>query len=285
MDIRKPDFAGSWYPGRRSECLKVIEDFSKSPIPCPAPAGENVAGIVPHAGWYYSGPIAFGVIHCMKNGEVPDVVVIFGRHLRPGSGNYIMREGAWGTPLGELEIEQDLAGAITSEFQFIVETVFDYEPDNTIELQLPFIKYLFPDTKIVPIGVPPDPESIRIGERVGEISKSMGLKTLILGSTDLTHYGLNYGHAPKGIGKEAVEWVKNENDKRMVDLMLAMDPQGVISESLRNSNACCSGAVAAAIAAARSTGARKGEKLIYRTSYDVRPDNSFVGYAGVLYQR
>lgn len=285
MDIRKPDFAGTWYPGSRSECLRVIEELSKSPFPCPETAGEIIAGIVPHAGWVYSGQIAFSVIRCMKKGGVPDVIALFGRHLHPGSGNYIMKEGAWDTPLGELEIEQGLAGTLASEFRFRIETAFDHEPDNTIELQLPFIKYLFPETKIVPLGVPPVPASVRIGERVAELSKEMGLKTFILGSTDLTHYGFNYGNAPKGVGKEAVEWVKNENDRKMVDLMLDMDPEGVISEALRNANACCAGAVAAAIAAARGEGARTGIKLIYRTSYDIRPDTSFVGYAGIVYQR
>ena len=285
MDIRKPDFAGSWYPGRKSECLMAIEDFSKSLIPCPTPNGENIGGIVPHAGWYYSGQIAYNVIHCMRSDNIPDVIVLFGRHLYPGSGNYIMKEGAWGTPLGELKIEQDLAGELALEFPFTIETPFDHEPDNTIELQLPFIKYLFPDTKILPIGVPPASMSIGIGERVAEIAKSMGLEVLFLGSTDLTHYGPNYGNTPKGVGPQAVKWVKNENDRRMVDLMLDMDPEGVLSEALKNSNACCAGAVAAAIAAAKSIGARKSEKLIYRTSHDVRPDSSFVGYAGIIYQR
>ena len=106
---------------------------------------------------------------------------------------------------------------------------------------------------------------------------------MILGSTDLTHYGYNYGHTPKGGGREAVDWVKNENDKRAVDLMMAMDAEGVVEESLKNHNACCSGAVAAAISAAKSLGAQEGKKLIYSTSYDIRPDNSFVGYVGIVF--
>jgi hypothetical protein len=104
-----------------------------------------------------------------------------------------------------------------------------------------------------------------------------------LGSTDLTHYGHNYGYAPKGVGRAAVDWVKEENDKRLVDRILRMDAEDVIRESLSNHNACCSGAVAAAIAAAKKLGAREAQKLFYATSYDVRPDNSFVGYVGVVF--
>jgi AmmeMemoRadiSam system protein B len=238
---------------------------------------------LPHAGWFYSGKIACNVIKCLKNAATPDTFVIFGRHLHPGSNNYIMKEGLWATPLGDLEIDQELAESLVSEFPFTVETPSRYEQDNTIELQLPFIKYFFPNIKILPIGVPPTVASLKIGKRVAEITEMLGRKTMILGSTDLTHYGYNYGYTPKGVGEEAINWVKNENDKRIVDLMVEMDAEGVVEESLKNHNACCSGAAATAIAAAKALGAKKGEKLIYATSYDIRPDSSFVGYVGIVF--
>jgi AmmeMemoRadiSam system protein B len=220
---------------------------------------------------------------CLRSDVPPELVAIFGRHLHPGSDNYIMKEGSWATPLGDLEIDQEVGERLSSEFPFKVESASRYEQDNTIELQLPFIKYFFPDVKILPLGVPPSPASIRIGERVVGISEALGRKTIILGSTDLTHYGHLYGYTPKGVGEEAVNWVKGENDRRMVDLMMAMDPEGVIQESLVNQNACCSGAVATAIAAAKRLGATRGEKLIYATSYDIKPNSSFVGYAGIVF--
>jgi hypothetical protein len=194
-----------------------------------------------------------------------------------------MTEGSWATPLGDLEIDQELGKKLHPEFPFVVETANHYDQDNTIELQLPFIKHYFPKVKILPLGVPPAQGSLRIGERAAEISRELGRKILVLGSTDLTHYGYNYGYAPKGAGKAAVDWVKNENDKRLVDLILRMEAEEVIRESLTNHNACCSGAVATAIAAAKVLGSRKAEKLFYSTSYDVRPDSSFVGYVGVVF--
>ena len=196
-----------------------------------------------------------------------------------------MREGAWSTPLGNLEIDSGLAERLTDEFKFSIETASHYEQDNTIELQLPFIKYLFPDAKILPIGAPPKTSSIRIGERVSEIAVDLEKKIYVIGSTDLTHYGYNYGNTPMGTGKKAVDWVKDENDKRMIDIILKMETEEIISESLANSNACCSGAVATAVAALKKLGATRAEKIIYRTSYDIRPDESFVGYAGIVFGR
>jgi AmmeMemoRadiSam system protein B len=283
MDVRKSDFAGSWYPSRETECKDLVEEFIKSSGPCSSPEKPKAGGIVPHAGWYYSGKIACNVIKCLKDGLTPDTIIIFGRHLHPAGRNYIMKEGQWSTPLGVLQIDQELGERLVREFPFTIETASRYEQDNTIEVQLPFIKYFFPKVKILPIGVPPAVASLRVGERAIEISQSMGRKVMALGSTDLTHYGYNYGYVPKGVGEAAVEWVKGDNDKRLIDLILKMDAQGVIDESLKNHNACCSGAVATAMAAAKKLGASRGEKLFYATSYDVRPDSSFVGYVGVIF--
>jgi hypothetical protein len=281
--LRPTDFAGSWYPGNESDCRKAIEEFAEITAPSLQSGTPRLGGIVPHAGWYYSGKIACHVIKCLKNGMRPDTIVLFGRHLHPGSSNYMMKEGGWATPLGILEIDEDLGEKLASEYPFTIETPSRYEQDNTIELQLPFIKYFFPNVRILPIGVSPNVGSAAIGAKTAEIAQSMGKNILVLGSTDLTHYGQNYGYAPKGTGQAAVDWVKNENDRRVVELILRMDAEGVIHESLKNHNACCSGAVAAAISAVKKLGATKGEKLRYATSYDTQPSTSFVGYVGVVF--
>jgi AmmeMemoRadiSam system protein B len=283
MEKRSPDLAGSWYPARASECRRLIQEFSATEIPRPATA-PALGGIVPHAGWFYSGRIAANVIERISATSEPDTVVIAGRHLHAGSPCYIMKEGLWATPLGDLEIDAGLAEGLMAEFAFTVETATDYEQDNTIELQLPFIRYFLADAKILPIGIPPSPAAIQVGEAIVACSETLGRKIAILGSTDLTHYGSNYGYAPKGAGPDAVDWVRHENDRRIVELMLSMDPEGVLLEASRNHNACCSGAAAAAIAASQKLGAKRGVKLVYSTSYDTRPDSSFVGYTGIIFE-
>ncbi|MGA1791587.1 MAG: AmmeMemoRadiSam system protein B [bacterium] len=284
METRRSDFAGSWYPGTEKECRRAIEGFIQENIPCPQNGRKRVGGIVPHAGWYYSGKLACNVIQCLvQEDNKPDTFIIFGRHLRPGSGNFIMEKGMWVTPLGEIEIDQDLSQRLISEFSFQIETASRYEPDNTIELQLPFIQFFFPGVKIVPVGVPPTMTSLKIGTRTAEISQESNKKIMILGSTDLTHYGYNYGFTPKGIGEKAVRWVKEENDKKIVNLMLDMHAEEIIHESLKNYNSCCSGAVATAITAMKQLGSKKGDLIEYTTSYAVRPDTSFVGYVGMVF--
>jgi AmmeMemoRadiSam system protein B len=284
MAIRKPFFSGSWYPGTEHECRRTIESFIQNLKPCPLTSESPKGAVVPHAGWYYSGPLACNAIKCLKEGGLdPEIIVIFGRHLHPGGNNYIMTEGEWATPLGNLSIDRELAQNLIKEFQFRIETAANAEPDNTIELQLPFIKYFFPKTMILPIGVPPANPSLKIGKRIAQMAKDAQRPILFLGSTDLTHYGPNYDFTPQGIGAKALAWVKEQNDKQVIQLMLQLKAEELIQESLRNGNACCSGAAATTIAAVKELGGRQGDLVDYFTSYDIRPDASFVGYAGIVF--
>jgi hypothetical protein len=283
MKVRNALFAGSWYPGSADACEKQIEEFLEEAPPLPDDGKPRVGGIVPHAGWMFSGAIACSVIASLKTGEPPDVIALFGRHLPPGGANSILAEGAWETPFGPVEIETDLAAALIDRFPFQVEPPGRPVQDNTMELQLPFLKYFFPETKLVPMAVPPDTASLAIGRGVVDLAAEAGLRLKVIGSTDLTHYGANYGFEPQGRGREAVDWVRFENDRKIIEAMLALEPETVIRQALENQNACCGGAAATALAAAKALGAVDAESVAYATSYEKNPGDSFVGYVGVVF--
>jgi AmmeMemoRadiSam system protein B len=195
-----------------------------------------------------------------------------------------MKEGAWETPFGELPIADDLSSKLIKKFSFNIETAKNYSQDNTIELQLPFVKYFFENAKVVTMGVPPAEESLMVGKAVAEIAAELGLKIKVLGSTDLTHYGYNYGFVTKGTGPSAVDWVRNTNDRRIIDAMLEMEPAEVINEAKASHNACCAGAASTAMACAKNLGATRAESIAYATSYDKSPGDSFVGYVGIVFE-
>ena len=283
MTVRNADFAGSWYPAGSAACEQEIRSFLDQEQPTEDINEEYLGGIVPHAGWYYSGAIACNVIKALSTGTAPEIVVVFGMHLHQDSPFYIMPEGAWETPFGAIDIHTEFAERLTERFDFHIEGPRRYTQDNTIELQLPFIKYFFKDTKLVPIGVPPNPASLKIGEAVAEIAKALGIHVIVIGSTDLTHYGYNYGFTSHGTGSSAVDWVRNTNDRRVIDAIVNMAPEKVITEALTSHNACCAGAVSTAIAAVKGMGATRAKTLAYATSYDKSPGDSFVGYVGVVF--
>jgi AmmeMemoRadiSam system protein B len=281
-NLRKAMFAGSWYPSDAAECEREISGFLEAGRTIKSPDRRLVGGIVPHAGWYFSGSIACNVINCLKTHDTPDVIIVFGMHLHANSQCYLMAEGAWETPFGEIPVEERLAAELAKKFSFALETPDHFNQDNTVELQLPFIKYFFENTKIVAMGVPPSRSSLDIGRSVIGLAKEMDLNAKVIGSTDLTHYGSNYGFTSKGRGQQAVDWVRSQNDRRVIDAMLALEPEKVISEAQASQNACCAGAAATAIEAAKNLGANQADEIAYAISYDKSPGDSFVGYVGIV---
>jgi hypothetical protein len=285
LALRKADFMGTWYPASPETCRREIEGYGQKARELSVRPEKALGGIVPHAGWYYSGEIACNVLRSLSNWSSPETIGIFGMHLGPTGDHVIMAEGAWETPFGNLEIDEAFSGDLLKSFKFLKETPFAHGMDNTIEVQLPFVKYFFPNSRILTVGVASRREALEIGEKFAKLAIERGTDVAVIGSTDLTHYGPNYGFTPKGLGDQAVRWVKETNDKRMTDLMVQMDASALLDEARSNQNACCAGAVAAAVSAVKKLGGREAELLTYRTSYDIEPHTSFVGYAGVVYYR
>ena len=127
-----------------------------------------------------------------------------------------------------------------------------------MEVQVPFIQYLFPKARILPILTPPAEQAIHLGEIVGSIISSDDERKIVcLGSTDLTHYGPRYGFTPMGAGKDALKWAIEVNDKQFIDYSLKMQPDKMLESANENYNACGAGAAAAAVAVAKYLGKNK----------------------------
>jgi len=210
----------------------------------------------------------------------PQVVCIFGGHLGDNSPPLLVQDEAWETPIGDLPMATAMFGPLQQKIACRAES----PGDNTIEVQLPMVKYFFPKSKLLAIRAPHSQQAIQLGQAVVQVAQELQLSLLAFGSSDLTHYGPNYGWAPKGYGAAAVKWVKEVNDKEYVDRALKMDAPGVLQAAANDQSSCSAGATAAAISAARTMGASKANLVDYYTSYDIRPDNSFVGYAGILFE-
>ena len=290
MLVREPVVAGQFYPGSRAGCLRQIEGMLPAALPKDVPQ-RPVAGIVPHAGWTFSGPTALAVLEAIRSRRSPKTFVLFGAAHRHGAGHALFAQGRWETPLGPIEVDDFLAREILARTgDLVADDPMAHEEEHSLEVQLPFIRHLFPEAKIVPLTVVPDERAAEVGRAVGRTVQTLDADAVCLGSTDLTHYGPAYGFAPRGYGAAAVRWVRQENDRRMVDLMLRLDADAAVAEAARHANACGSGAVAATLAAARQLGAERGILVGYTTSYDVleretgRADPSaVVGYAGVVF--
>ena len=81
MSLRKRSLPRGWYPFDEKDCRREIESYLEGWSPPPSISGRGIGGIVPHAGWYFSGKLAARVFYSLKSKGKVDVIVLYGGHL------------------------------------------------------------------------------------------------------------------------------------------------------------------------------------------------------------
>jgi hypothetical protein len=290
MLTRKPVVAGKFYPAQHESCIDEINVCIDARALSESLPETIVAGIVPHAGWTFSGSLAALVFSAIRlQDEKVHTFVIFGAAHGYFGPPAVCDRGFWETPVGRIAIDEELADAVLSGSS-AVSNPDAHASEHSIEVQVPFIQYLFAGARILPVLVPPGKHAVSLGKSVGEIiGKTEDKRIVCIGSTDLTHYGPSYGFAPKGAGKKALDWASSVNDREFIDLALEMDAQRLLDSSAENCNACGPGAAAATIAAAEKLGAEKGLLLAHTNSNEIMLEtmgtagSDSVGYAAIVF--
>ena len=290
MPVRYPIVAGVFYPSDAASCRQAAERHLAHAKGCAGPAthwqGTVFGGLVPHAGWTYSGDTAARVYAALCDQRIETVVLFGAVHSRSVSQPSVYGTGSWLTPLGDLEIDKELASLVVSESAGeIVDRPAAHDEEHSLEVQMPFVRYALPQACILPIAVPPSTSASAVGRLVARCARTASRSVVAIGSSDLTHYGPRYGLAPVGAGERALEWTK-ANDRRLLDLVAAMRMDEVVDEAESHHNACGAGAVSAALGCAAELGADRGVLLEHVTSYEVRPvgpPSDMVGYGAVLF--
>jgi AmmeMemoRadiSam system protein B len=282
LKVRPPAFAGSWYAGSPDRLRSQIEEafthrLGPGSLPTVVEDGSrSVVGLVcPHAGYMYSGPVAaYSYYQLAKDGR-PDVVVIFSpNHTGRGSALSLMIEGAWRTPLGDVEIDTEIAGRILQGSHIIDVDEVAHTYEHSIELQLPFLQYLYDsEFKFVPITfMMQDLESSReVGKATAKALS--GMNALVIASTDMSHY------EPQARAEK--------KDKMALEAAVKMDEDQYYSIIESHAVSSCGyGPTIAAITASKELGAKKAKLLCYRTSGDITGDYSgVVGYASIAFMK
>jgi AmmeMemoRadiSam system protein B len=280
--MAREQYAANFYAGASEEAIReMLVGFDPPELEAPP-----VAGLVPHAGWVYSGAVAAKVFQTIRAYRTPEAFVLFGTVHQRVASNSVYARGSWSTPLGEVKIDERLAdGLIEHSGGLLLRSESAHDGEHSIEVQMPFLRHFFPEATSVPISVLPTGDAAATGTRVGEYIRENGIDAAVVGTTDLTHYGDTYGYTPAGRGPQAHEWMRN-NDARIVELATEMRPSEIVDEAHTNMNACGAGAMAATVAAAAALDCASGLTIDYTTSYDVVPERTFrmaVGYVGMIF--
>ena len=264
--LRKAVVDGQFYPASATGINAMLETL----IEKDRKKVDAVGALVPHAGYVYSGAVAGAVFSRLE--EEDSYIIIGPNHTGRGKPFAVMAQGLWQTPLGEVEIDAKLAQAVLKEVSPLEEDSFAHQREHSIEVQLPFLQYIKPDIKLVPIVIAQgDTEDyVKIGKAIAAAVKKTGKKALVLASGDMTHY------EPQATAEA--------QDKKAIEAILKLDTAELTSRYLRDSISMCAYApVMVMLAAAKELGARQAELVRYRTSGDASGDfSSVVGYAGII---
>lgn len=203
--IRPPAVAGSFYPAE-PDVLAALVDQLLADAERPAVASNPAAGatdrpllglLVPHAGLVYSGAVAGAAWRLVgpMSPDTPRTVVLLGTNHGAGwlAGVASWGAGAWRTPLGDLEVDADLAGAIVDlGTPFLVDRAA-HLGEHSIEVQLPLLQAVGGQTRIVPLSIAAGTGqgAIAAGIRLGELlarRRAEGQQVILAISSDMAHY-------------------------------------------------------------------------------------------------
>jgi AmmeMemoRadiSam system protein B len=277
MKIRKPAVSGMFYAATARELEKQIEwcykhELGPGSIPRVNSRGsrELVAIVAPHAGYYYSGPVAAHAYKELADDGIFDTAVILGpNHTGYGYPVSLWVGGGWNTPLGEVEINKELSQKLLGKIIKADEAAHIHE--HSIEVQLPWLQYLYKKVKIVPITMLA--QDLETSRAVGKTIAQAGDNLIIIASSDFTHY------EPYSVAME--------KDSCVIEAIVDLDEEELYErcESL-NCTMCGYGPVASVIVAAKEMKAKKASLLKYATSGDTSGDFSrVVGYGSIVIKR
>jgi AmmeMemoRadiSam system protein B len=269
MTQRKPAAAGSFYPGTIDSLQREIVSSFTSPfgpgsLPKvnPNKEGKIKALICPHAGYVYSGAVAAKAYYSLAVDHTPERVLLVGpNHTGFGTNASLYPEGKWLTPLGELAVDNSWLNDALSDLISKDERAHLYE--HSLEVQLPFIQYLFGSNISI--------SALTLGNQAYDFIKKLAnlfLKSnlpFIIATSDLSHYE----PAP----------LAQEKDKALIKELEAVNAEGIYEQiAEKNISACGPGAMAL-IALLAKENKWKVEVLSYLTSGDITGDKtSVVGY-------
>lgn len=201
--------AGSWYPATADELDTVINDYlSKVSVP----AGEAIPNVLvlPHAGYAYSAQTAAFAIKRILNAPFKRVVLLAPSH-RVAMTNQFAAPIAdmLSTPYGAIPVDRKAIETVARAFS-VIQNNRVHANEHSAQIQYPLLQFALKEFSIVPFIVGEMSRSTLL-EAANALRQIIDSKTLLIVSSDFTHYGKDFGYAPYGNdARDAVQAVDTQ---------------------------------------------------------------------------
>lgn len=282
----KSSIAGSWYPGTAAEIRAAAEAWedaaaaedAASSSPATAP---NVI-LLPHAGWAYSGATAWSAVRRVRGAKFRRVVILAPSHRAWIEDRLVAPESdAVSTPLGEIAIDRDWLDRLAL-IAPVQKSDAIHRNEHSAQIEFPLIQLALGDGfKIVPLvmGVFGQDQKWMCARA---LSRLMDAETLLVISSDFTHYGTDFSYAPFGTnGSSEVRQRVATVDAQAIAMIEKCDAGGFIT-IVESTGATICGRVPIELALRSFPSGTKSVLAKYATSSDGDGDfTRFVCYAAM----
>ena len=267
--VRRPAVAGHFYAADPIQLSQDIQKYTNQAGTSSVP-GSIYGLVVPHAGYTFSASTAAAGFNAVKNEGFDLVVVIAPSHRDPIRGATIYTGDAYETPLGRIQIDKPVAQKLVNSCNEITFSDHGHRTEHAVEVQVPFIQSLFPQTKLLPIVVGQFNWSMcqTIGRCLAKIIDDKSV--LLIASSDLYH-GQSYQNCKKSC-------------EVTLQAITALEPEKLCKGFQKQDySACGAGPIVIMQVAAMERGADSAALLAHTNSGDVtgRRQGYVVGYGSV----
>ena len=151
LTLREPEFAGMLYPADPDALRDELETLlAEASVEADAPR----ALVAPHAEYAFAGPVMAEAwaTAAGQAGRIEQVVVVGSSRLVPFRGLAVTGYDGFSTPLGPLVADREAVESLARlDYVRAIEPAFD--PEESIEAQLPFVRFVLGDVAIVAVMV------------------------------------------------------------------------------------------------------------------------------------
>ncbi|HKN06120.1 MAG TPA: AmmeMemoRadiSam system protein B [Thermoplasmata archaeon] len=272
---RSPAVAGQFYEGDGAALAHQLEScFTDARGPGTLPTRQRSAdrtvraAVVPHAGYVFSGPIAAHAYRLIAADRPPESVLVLGVDHYGASQGASLSERPWLTPLGPTPVDLKLLAALRKPPVNVDEEA--HRREHSIEVQLPFLEYVLPHPRFVPLEVGYGPYEF-LAEVAGVVRSAIQDRdVLVIASTDFSHY------VPAATAERL--------DRMAIDQILARDPRGLYDTVRRNDISMCGIAPTTVLLAALEGLDVRPRLLRWGHSGEVEKMRDVVGYASMVFE-
>jgi len=259
MNIRICAVAGMFYPRDPNHLEQLLTRFFAN-----VKKPSDAKGIVsPHAGYIYSGEVAAQAYASIPT-DFSGTFIVIG----PSHRGYLTAVSMvpWETPLGVVDTDTEFVSALDLEAD-----EFSQADEHSLEVQIPFIKFRFPRSRIAPImmGEQDQPSAMNLAGKIVEAKRKTGRDIRIVASSDFSHY--------------VSEKIARENDLYAIEPLQTLDTNEFYRRiESRKVSACGYGPISVMVEACKVMGAKQASLIKYATSGDITGDKrEVVGYAAI----